>query len=77
MNYPIPANRQEVAALRQSSVNEELVAAALVGVIHIARSEGRSLEELIKDILADDALLDLEQRQRLSEIVAATWKTLP
>jgi len=46
MNYPIPANPQEVVALRQKPVDEELVAAAIAGVVQIARQQGQSLDEL-------------------------------
>lgn len=77
MNYPIPANPQEVVALRQKSVNEELIAAAIAGVIQVARSKGQSLDELMAEVLADDALLDIQQRRWLSEIVAVAWKELP
>lgn len=76
MNYPIPASPQEVVALRQESINEELIASAIVGVIQVARSNGQSLDELKKEILADDALLDMQQRRWLSEVVAVAWQEL-
>lgn len=76
MNYPIPANPQEVVALRQKSVNADLIAAAIAGVVQVARTQGQSLDELMAEILADDALLDLQQRRWLSEIVAAAWESL-
>jgi hypothetical protein len=77
MNYPIPANPQEVVDLRQEPVSGELIAAAIAGVVQVARSSGQSLDELMAEVLADDALLDLEQRRWLSEIVAVAWKKLP
>jgi hypothetical protein len=77
MNYPIPASPQEIAALRQKSVDEELIASAIVGVIRMARSQGQSLQELTAEVLADDALLDSQQRHRLSEIVAQVWDRMP
>ncbi|UBF25520.1 hypothetical protein K9N68_28715 [Kovacikia minuta CCNUW1] len=77
MNYPIPANPQEVVALRQNPVSEELIAAAIAGVVKVARSKGQSLEELMAEVLADDALLDVQQRRWLSEIIAAAWEKLP
>jgi hypothetical protein len=77
MKYPIPANPQEVVALSQNSVNEELIAAAIAGVINVARLNGQSLEELKKEILADDALLDAQQRYWLSEVVSVAWEELP
>ena len=77
MNYPIPANSQEIVALRQKPVDEELVAAAIAGVIQIARSQGQSLDDLTAEVLAEDSLLDQAQRRWLSEIVTQAWKTLP
>jgi hypothetical protein len=77
MNYPIPVNPEEIAALRQKPVDEELVAAAIAGVINITRSEGRTLDDLTAEVLNDDSLLDAAQRRWLSEIVAQAWQTLP
>lgn len=77
MNYPIPANSQEIVALRQKPVDEELVAAAIAGVIQIARSQGQSLDDLTAEVLAEDSLLDQAQRRWLSDIVTQAWKTLP
>ncbi|NJR50348.1 MAG: hypothetical protein HC780_13050 [Leptolyngbyaceae cyanobacterium CSU_1_3] len=77
MNYPIPANPQEIAALRQKPVNEELIVAAIAGVVQVARDKGQSLEDLMAEVLADDALLDRSQRRWLSEIVAQAWERLP
>jgi len=77
MNYPIPANPQEVVALRQNPVSEALIASAIAGVVTVARSKGQSLSELMAEVLADDALLDIQQRLWLSEIVAAAWEKLP
>ncbi len=74
MNYPIPVNPQDVIAQGQKSVDESLVAAAIFGVVQIARDRGQSLDELIAEVLADDALLDSQQRQWLSEAVTDTWK---
>jgi len=77
MNYPIPVSPQEMAALRQKPVNEELVAAAIAGVIQIARSQGQSLDELTAEVLAEDSVLDQAQRRWLSDIVAQAWNILP
>ncbi len=77
MNYPIPANPQEIAALRQKPVNEELIVLVIAGVVQIAREKGQSLEELLSEVLADDSLLEQGQRRWLSEIVAQAWKRLP
>ena len=75
MHYPIPASPQEIFALRQKPVNEESVAAALAGVIQLVRSQGQSLEHLTAQVLADDSLLDFQQRRSLSEIVAQAWES--
>ena len=73
MHYPIPASPQEIVALRQKPVDEELVAAAIAGVIKIVRAQGQSLEQLTAQLLADDSLLDQQQRRWLSDIVAQAW----
>ncbi len=73
MNYSISTRPQE---LRQELVSEELIAAAIAGVIHSARSNGQSLEDLMHEVLADDALLDGQQRRCLGEVVETAWKTL-
>ncbi len=74
MNYPIPDSTQEIVALRQKPVDEELVASAIAGVIKIVRAQGQSLEELTAQVLADDSLLDLQQRRWLSQVVAQAWE---
>lgn len=73
MNYSISTRPPE---LRQELVSEELIAAAIAGVIHSARSNGQSLEDLMHEVLADDALLDGQQRRCLGEVVETAWKTL-
>lgn len=77
MNYPIPANPQEIAALQQKPVDEELVAAAIAGVIQIARQQGQSLADLTAEVLAEDSWLDPAQRRWLSDIVRQAWESLP
>jgi hypothetical protein len=77
MNYPIPASPQEVAAMRHVPIDEELVASAIAGVINISRSEGKSLEQLTAEVLADDRLLDKSQRVWLKDVVIQAWKSLP
>lgn len=77
MNYPIPANPQEIVALRQKPIDEELVAAAIAGVIQVARQAGQSLDDLTAEVLAEDGLLDPAQRRWLSDLVAQAWKSLP
>jgi hypothetical protein len=77
MDYPIPTNPQEIVALRQQPVDEELVAAAIAGVIRVARSKGQSLEDLRAEVMADDSLLDRDLRRWLSDIVVHAWNNLP
>ncbi|WP_375476278.1 hypothetical protein [uncultured Nostoc sp.] len=74
MNYPIPDSPQEIIALRQQPIDEELVASAIAGVIKIVRAQGQSLEELTAQLLADDPLLDRQQRRWLSQLVAQCWE---
>ncbi|BBD67673.1 hypothetical protein NIES4072_50290 [Nostoc commune NIES-4072] len=74
MNYPIPDSPQEIIALRQQPIDEELVASAIAGVIKIVRAQGQSLEELTAQLLADDPLLDQQQRRWLSQLVAQCWE---
>ncbi len=75
MNYPIPDSPQEIVDLRQNPVDEEMVAAAIAGVIKIVRAQGQSLEELTAQVLADDSLLDKQQRRWLSQVVAQAWES--
>ena len=76
MNYPIPDNPQEIFAMRQQPVDEELVAVAIAGVIKLVRSQGKSLQELTDQVLAEDAVLDKQQRRWLSQVVAQAWEKL-
>lgn len=74
MNYSISASPQK---LQHPLVSEELIAAAIAGVIQGARSNGQSLEDLMHEVLADDALLDGQQRRCLGEVVSVAWENLP
>lgn len=76
MNYPIPDSPKDIFELRQQPVDEELVAAAIAGVIKIVRAQGQSLEELTAQVLADDPLLDKQQRRWLSQVVAQAWNSI-
>jgi len=75
MNYPIPDSPQDILALKQKPVDEELVASAIAGVIKIVRSQGKSLEDLTAQILEDDPLLDRQQRRWLSQLLAQAWES--
>ncbi|AFY50144.1 hypothetical protein Nos7524_4385 [Nostoc sp. PCC 7524] len=74
MNYPIPDSPQDIFALKQQRVDEELVASAIAGVIKIVRSQGQSLEDLTAQVLADDPVLDQQQRRWLSQLVSQAWE---
>ncbi|MEO3707109.1 hypothetical protein [Trichormus azollae] len=77
MNYPIPDSLQEIFALRQQPVDEELVAAVIAGVVKLVRAQGQSLEELTAEVLEDDLVLDRQQRRWLSKLVAQAWESFP
>ncbi|CDN13427.1 MAG: hypothetical protein HRU34_05870 [Richelia sp.] len=74
MNYPIPEKPQEIFALRQQPVDEELVATAIAGVIKIVSSQGQSLEELMSQVLAEDSVLDRQQRHWLGQVMSQAWE---
>ena len=74
MDYPIPATRADFVSLRSIHPDEDLIAAAIAGVIQISRSEGKSLDDLVAEVLLDDALLDSAQRLLLSQVVSQAWQ---
>ena len=74
MNYPIPDKPQEIFALQQQPVDEELVATAIAGVIRIVSSQGQSLEEVMTQVLAEDSVLDRQQRRWLSQVMSQAWE---
>jgi len=77
MDYPIPANTEEILALKNKSINEEVIAKAIAGVVQMARQQGQSLEELTANILKDDRVLDLERRKWLSNTIVQAWNIIP
>lgn len=77
MKYPIPKSPEEIVALAQEAVDEEIVAAAIAGIIELARSLGQSLEELKAEVLADDKVLDWATRQWLSNMLEEAWQNWP
>lgn len=77
MDYSIPANTEEILALQNNSINEEIIATAIAGVVQIARRQGQSLEELTESILQDDLVLDLDRRKWLSTMIVQAWNILP
>ena len=77
MNHPIPISPEEIKALHQKPVDEEIIAAAIAGVVQIARQQGQSLAQLTAEVLQEDAILDQKQRRWLSNIVTQAWQSLP
>lgn len=77
MNHPIPATVEEITALRQNPVTEELVAAATLSVVQLARARGQTLDELTAEVLEEDGFLDRSQRFWLSQIIQQAWACLP
>ncbi|MBT9310663.1 hypothetical protein [Leptothoe kymatousa] len=58
------------------SVSEAHIATAIVHVIETARSQGQTLDDVIAELMADDALLDPKSRHLLREILTQAWNTL-
>ncbi|HAC66043.1 MAG TPA: hypothetical protein DCF68_21550 [Cyanothece sp. UBA12306] len=77
MHYPIPVSTEEIFALRDRPVDEEMIAVAIAGVVKLARSQGQSLDELTTEVLEDDSLLDQVQRLWLSNLIEQVWQVLP
>ena len=77
MDRNIPTNTEEILALKNSSIDEKVVANAIAGVVQIARQQGQSLEQLTDSILRDDRVLDLDRRRWLSKMIVRAWDILP
>jgi hypothetical protein len=77
MQYKIPTKVEELLALRQSPIDEELVAIAITGVVKIAREKGCSLTDLTNEIMSEDPFLDRVQRRWLSDILTQAWNSIP
>ncbi|MBE9070823.1 hypothetical protein IQ260_29745 [Leptolyngbya cf. ectocarpi LEGE 11479] len=58
------------------SVSEAHIATAILHVIESARSQGQTLEDVITELMADDALLDPKSRHLLRDIMTQAWNTL-
>ena len=58
------------------SVSEAHIATAILNVIETARSKGQSLEDVMTELMADDALLDPKSRYLLGDILTQAWNTL-
>ena len=77
MDYPIPSSTEEILALKNISINEEVIATAIAGVVQMARCQGQSLEDLTDSILQDDRVLNLDRRKWLKDIIVQAWNILP
>ena len=53
------------------------MAAVIAGVIRVVRAQGQSLDQLTTQVLADDKMLDRQQRHWLSQLVAQAWENFP
>jgi len=73
----ISTNTEQKSALKNSVVNEEVIASALAGVVQMARQQQQSLEQLTESILRDDRVLDPERRKWLSQMIVQAWNILP
>ncbi len=60
----------------EKSVSEAHIATAIINVIETARSQGQSLDDVITDLMADDALLVSKSRHLLGDILTQAWNTL-
>ena len=76
MTHPIPVSPEEVMALRKEPIDGEIIAAAIAGIVQIARRKGQSLDELTAEVLKEDCILDGVQRRWLSQIVSQAWTSL-
>lgn len=76
MNYPIPTSIQEIVNLRQKPVSEEVMLCAIAGTIKISREDGKSLEDVTAEVLAEDNFLDVSMRRWLSQAVTTVWHFL-
>ena len=77
MNYHIPVTTEEILALGNKSINEDVIVTAIAGVVSIARKQGQSLEDLQQQVLQDDLILDIIQRRWLKDFIAKAWEVLP
>lgn len=86
MNYPIsePVVKdplvstplRHIASDRSTSVDDDVIVAALAGVIETAQSQGQSLDDVIAQVLADDCLLEPQMRHLLGDIVTQAWQQM-
>ncbi|HHP7232115.1 MAG TPA: hypothetical protein ACFCUY_14805 [Xenococcaceae cyanobacterium] len=76
MNDSIPASTEEILALEENSISEDIIALAIAAVVKIARQQGQSLEEIQEQVLQDHSILDMVQRRWLKDLMAKAWDLL-
>jgi hypothetical protein len=76
MNYPIPQTAEDIIALKNDPISEELIARAIAGVVKLTKSQGQTLDDLTAQALAEDSLLDTAQRRWLSDLISHAWQSL-
>ncbi|MGP1374885.1 MAG: hypothetical protein ACTS3T_18795 [Almyronema sp.] len=76
MQYPTSEVLVDSIIPAPAEVTVEQIAAALAGVVLAARSQGQSLEELLSEVLEDDAVLAQPLRQRLGRVVEQAWEVM-
>ncbi|NEP20078.1 MAG: hypothetical protein F6J97_24860 [Leptolyngbya sp. SIO4C1] len=75
MDYKV-SNSFKRLDINRVTVSEDHITDAIISVIQSARSQGQSLDDVMAELLADDALLDNNIRHLLGDIVAQAWETL-
>ncbi len=73
----LSVNSHTFNPLKSEPVSPQLVAETIAFVIDTARNQGQTLEDLVKEILAEDQILEQPQRRWLSNIIIQAWKNLP
>lgn len=58
------------------AVSEAHIATAIIHVIETARSQGQTLDDVITELMIDDALLDPKSRHLLGDILTQAWNAL-
>ena len=48
-----------------------------MGVVRVVRAQGQSLDQFTTQVLADDQMLDRQQRRWLSQLVTQAWESFP
>ncbi|WP_346289330.1 hypothetical protein [Sphaerothrix gracilis] len=76
MQHPTSEVLADSTIPASTEVTLEQIAAALAGVVLSARSQGQSLEELLAEVLADDAMLARPLRQQLGRVVSQAWEVI-